>query len=405
MLDRIATFVIRFLATFLQFFIITLISKQNNSDLLAFYFLYVAVHQVGSYSLNFGFERIAFISISKNKSNLLKSLNEVFNRYVKSLLKNFYILILLLIANIYLFDIEIFQYFLITICCLLFSINLIVGQSIVASNSPNSGIFFVRVFYLMIISLILSYYHFFELNISKSIIIYSFLLSTILSLSVSYLYIKTNFNSKNKLKPNTTIEVSYDQYKIQLSNIIFQRLPIFLLNIFFIDKIAIAAFSLIHSFATIRGTIVDILGSQLIPNFLNMYENKMKPKILKKYFKKMQLYTLLINTIYGLLILLFGKQILNFFNSDFLDFFSVLTIYIFGNIILSFFGLSIFLNSTISIKNTNHIKNILLSILSMIIFGYLFNEIFGIHGLVIGVLLSQLLLSILSYKNILKLLK
>ena len=181
-------------------------------------------------------------------------------------------------------------------------------------------------------------------------------------------------------------------------------MPILLLNIFFSDKVTIAAFSLIHSFASIRGTIVDILGAQLIPKFLNIYENNKNTFYLKQYFGKIQFYTLIINVIYGAIILAFGSYILNFFNPNFSEYFNILVIYICGNIVLSFFGLSIFLNSNISISNSNHIKNIIMSISSMIILCFILNKYFAIEGLVIGVLISQLLLSFLSIKNVWKLL-
>ena len=170
MLSKINTFVIRFLATFFQFFLIVLISKQNNSELLAFYFLFVAFHQVGSYALNFGFERIAFISISKNPSNVIDFLYQIFSEYFNVLIKHFYIYLLLFIANIYLFDISILSNILMTICCLLFSFHLINGQSIIAANFPNLGIFFLRVFHLISVALIFAIYNYFELEISKDTI-------------------------------------------------------------------------------------------------------------------------------------------------------------------------------------------------------------------------------------------
>lgn len=404
MLSKITTFIIRFLATFFQFFIVALISKQNNSEVLAFYFLYIAVHHIGSYILNFGFERIAFISISKNQNNFISSVLEVFINYFDVLKKKLYFFALLLLINICLFNLSLIQCFLITLCSFLFSINLIASQSIVASSRTNIGVFFVRVFYLLIISLILSYYIFFDINIGKQTIIYTFLLSVLISIIACFIYIKFNYDTKNTQDSSIKIKLSYDQYKIQISNIIFQRLPILLLNIFFSDKVTIAAFSLIHSFASIRGTIVDILGAQLTPKFLNIYENNKNTFYLKEYFGKIQFFTVIINVIYGATILAFGNYILNFFNPDFTEYFNILVIYICGNIVLSFFGLSIFLNSNISIKNSNHIKNIIMSISSMIILCFILNKYFEIEGLVIGVLISQLLLSFLSIKNIWKLL-
>jgi len=404
MLNKINTFVIRFLATFFQFFLIVLISKQNNSELLAFYFLFLAFHQVGSYALNFGFERIAFISISKNPSNVIDFLYQIFGEYFNVLIKHFYIFFLLLITNIYLFDVSILSNILMIICCLLFSFNLINGQSIIAANFPNSGIFFVRVFHLISVALIFAIYNYFELEISKDAIIYSFFASTILSLFFSFCFIKINFNKNMKLNSNTIIELSFDQYKIQISNIIFQRSPIFLLNILFMDKVLIAAFSLIHSIASIRGTIVDVLASQFVPKFLKMYDDKLDIIIMNKYFRRIQIYTLVLNSIYGMLIFVFGNQILNFFNSDFLVFSDILFLWVSANIILSFFGLSIFMNSTMSIKNTIHFKYILISICSMIILAFILSQGLEIYGLFLAILFSQLLLSILSFLNVRKIL-
>jgi hypothetical protein len=405
MLKRINTFIIRFLATFFQFFLVALISKQNNNELLAFYFLYLAFHQVGSYALNFGFERIALISISKNPDKIIDFLHQIFKEYSKILINHFYVFILLLIVNIYLFDINLIDNFMIIICCLLFSFNLINGQSIIASNSPNVGIFFVRVFYLIIISFIFAFYNYSNYEISKNIIIYSFLLATSLSLLLSYLFIKINFSKKIKNNSNTKIQLSFDQYKIQILNIIFQRLPIFLLNILFFDKMLVAAFSLIHSIASIRGTIVDVLASQFVPKFLKMYDDKSSSSKINNFFRKIQIYTFLLNCIYGIIILFFGNEILNYFNPEFLTYFDILFLWISVNVILSLFGLSIFINSTVSIKNTLHLKFILISIFLMILLAYTLNVQLGIYGLFLAILSSQILLSILSYLNVNKLLK
>lgn len=405
MLNRINTFIIRFLATFLQFLLVALISKQNNNEMLAFFFLFLAFHQVGSYALNFGFERIAFISISKNSNNIIDFLHQIFNKYFKILINHSYVTVLLLIASIYFFDISFLDNIIMIICCLLFSFNLINSQSIIASNYPNIGIFFARVFYLIIITLIFVLCNYLGFEISKKTIIYSFLFSTIISLFFSFLVIKLRFSKKVKSHSNIEVELSFDQYRIQILNIIFGRLPIFLLNILFFDKILIAAFSLIHSITTIRGTIIDVLSSQFIPRFLKMYNDKFDSLVILNFVKKIQKYTFFLNFIYGIFILFFGNQILSYFNIDFLIYRDILFFWICGNIVLSFFGLSIFINSTISIKNTLHLKFIVISIFLMIVLAYILIPYFGIYGLFMAVLSSQILLSFLSYLNVNKLLK
>lgn len=406
MINKTWTFFLRFIATFLQFFIIAILSKKNNTDILAFYFLSTAIFQIISYALSFGFERIAIINISKyNGSSLISIFSKIYMLYLKTLKKHFYIFIIAFLTNMYFLDTNIAQNLIFLLSCFVFTLNLINSQSILGANLPNFSIFFGRVFYLVILSIIFLLISILDMHFSYKLIIHSFLISSIISLISSFIFIKINFSHSNIEKNDIKINFSFDQYKIQLLNITFQRLPILLLNIFFNDKLLIAVFSLIHSFVTIRGTIVDVLAAQYGPTFIKMHSNRINKKEIISFFRQIQFNTFMINTIYAIFVILFGNQILSFFNNEFVAFYFLLTIYIFGNIILSVFGLSVFLNSMIYVKNSSHIRFIFIAITSLLIISTVLVNKFEIYGLLIAIFLSQLLLNNLSYKNILKELK
>ena len=406
MVDKALTFFLRFLAIFLQFFIIAILSNKSDADIFGFYFLSTAIFQIISYFLTFGFERIAFINISKYEgSSLIDIFSKTYLLYLKTLKKHFYIFIIALLINIYFLDVSIILNLIFLLSCFVFSLNQINSQSILGSNSPNFGVFFGRVFYLAILSIIFLLINIFEIQFSYALIILGLFLSSIISLILSFIFIIQKFSHSNVEKNDLQINFSFDQYKIQLLNITFQRLPILLLNIFFNDKLLIAVFSLIHSFVTIRGTILDILTAQYGPTFIKMYSNMINKKEIIRFFRRIQFNSFVINTIYVIFVILFGNQILSFFSNEFVSFNNLLSIYVFGNIILSIFGLSIFLDSIVNVKNSSHIRFIFIAISTLLIVSTVLVNEFQIYGLVIAIFLSWLLLNVLSYKNILKELK
>lgn len=340
----------RFSGTLIQFLSGIMIARFSNNEITAYYFLILSSIWISVYALSIGFPNHIFIvtSESKDNSNQLDILKKYILFYSKLIapIISFFLISIYCLSSI--FDIDAQTYFLVFLSSFLLSINRFCCEVLKGSNNETIGILCDRtIFPLLIMLNIISLYLTESFSINS--INYSFIISSILSLFLSYFI---SFKVLNKSGP-TIEKLFFDkshvggQYIIELGEVLINRLPIIIFNfIFSNDTDLIAGFSICYTLVSISGTI----NFALYPYYGRIFIRELNSKNFKQAKKKLyesQLWTGCLYTIYFLILYFFGEKILGIYNSNFVQFYSYLFLYSSLMIINQLFGVSDYLMSVI----------------------------------------------------------